>query len=278
MLVSVIIPTYNRALTLRQALLSVVRQTFHDREIIIIDDGSTDDSYSQVSDIVRKYNFIHYERTENNLGVSSARNRGVLLSKGKYTAFLDSDDIWRKKKLEIQMNHILGSPYKICYTNERWIRNGLFVNQNKSHRKYTGDIFPSALKICMVSPSSVLFERSVFDRIGLFDEELPVAEDYDLFIRASIFYRFLFINNPLVIKYGGHSDQLSRSEKIMDAWRIKALENIYITHCHDLSYERKLLMRSEIMKKSLIISKGALKRMNRNAGLGYLIKAVKYGL
>lgn len=277
MMISIIIPVYNRPLMLREALKSVLKQTYQNREIIVVDDGSTDDTYIYNQDIINKYRFIRYYRHNRNEGVSKARNTGISLSKGEYIAFLDSDDKWRKRKLEIQYMHHLNSPYSISYTNERWIKDNTFKNQSKAHRKFSGNIFSNALKLCMVSPSSIMCRRAVFHRIGLFDESLPVAEDYDLFIRASIYYDFLFIDNPLVIKYGGHKGQLSRSRKILDIYRIRSLEKIYHSYYSDLSDERKSLLKNEIIYKSNIISNGAFKRSNYALGLYYFLKAIKYG-
>ncbi len=278
MKISVIIPTYNRAVLLREAVLSVIRQTLQDREIIIVDDGSTDNTCDHIRDLIDRYRFIRYISLPVNKGVSHARNTGISNSCGEYLAFLDSDDSWRKRKLEIQLKEMVSSRFKISYTNERWIMNGSFKNQGRRHKKFTGDIFSHAIRLCMVSPSSVMFERSVFEKAGCFNEDLPVAEDYEMFIRASIFYEFLYVDNPLVIKYGGHDDQLSRSKSMMDTYRIKALENIFRQYKKDLSQDRELLLLQEIIRKSNIVSNGAYKRRNNALGLMYLLKSLKYQL
>lgn len=278
MLVSVIIPTYNRAEFLRKALLSVIKQTLHDREIIIVDDGSTDNTRDNIGDLLDRYPFITYIFSSANMGVSWARNKGMESASGRYIAFLDSDDSWRKRKLEIQISRMQESRYKISYTNERWIMSGDFKNQGKLHRKFTGDIFPHAIKLCMVSPSSVVFEKGVFEKTGGFDLSLPVAEDYDMFIRASIYYDFLYVDNPLVIKNGGHGDQLSRSRGLMDVYRIISLENICRTLSKDLSVRRMAMLKQEIAKKAAIVSNGAYKRGRNNLGLLYLLKSVKYSI
>lgn len=264
---------------LRNAVLSVVRQTFHDRRIIIVDDGSTDDTNANIKDLLEKYRFIKYYQNQCNEGVSKARNTGILFSReSKYIAFLDSDDIWKKRKLEIQIGQMVQKGHLISYTNEDWIKDGKYKNQSKAHHKFTGDIFANSLKLCMVSPSSVVFERKVFDKIGYFDENLKVAEDYDLFIRASIYYDFLFIDKNLVIKHGGHSDQLSVSRQVLDSFRVRSLEKVYNNYFDDLSRDRISLLKKEILIKSEIISKGAFKRMRNKFGMYYLIKAMKYGL
>ncbi|MBU0650624.1 glycosyltransferase, partial [bacterium] len=126
----------------------------------------------------------HYQK---NSGVSSARNKGILLSKGKYLAFLDSDDEWKKNKLKKQIEFFKENPaLKICQTDEEWIRNGKWINQKKIHQKKSGWIFEPSLELCLISPSSVIIHKDIFDHIGLFDETLMACEDYDLWLRITL--------------------------------------------------------------------------------------------
>ena len=224
MKISVIIPTFNRKYVLHRAIESVANQTRPPIEIIVVDDGSTDGTEDWLANSFPSVKYIY----QDNKGVSSARNIGIEVSKGSWVSFLDSDDEWMPTKLEEQESYILENPeIKFCHTNEIWIRNGVRVNQMKKHQKYGGDIFEKCLDICRISPSSVLIKKDVFDEIGLFDESLRVCEDYDMWLRYTSRFPVLFLDRQLIIKYGGHSDQLSRVNSGIERYRIRSLEHLY---------------------------------------------------
>ncbi len=252
--VSVIIPTYNRLDSLQKTVDSVLSQTFSDFELIIIDDGSTDDTFSRFNNAklpVRYYYQPH-------LGVSAARNRGIRLSKGNYIAFLDSDDLWMQEKLKLQYEFMLkSSDIYICQTNEIWIRNGVRINPRQRHIKPSGNIFYKCLELCIISPSAVMMKREFFDIVGLFDETLPVCEDYDLWLRSSYRFEVPLIKENLTVKHGGHSDQLSGSYAGMDRFRIFALQKLLK---HPISFEQRKNVLREIKKKSSVLLAGAIKR------------------
>ncbi|MCI0493416.1 glycosyltransferase, partial [candidate division KSB1 bacterium] len=221
--ISVIIPTYNRATVLEHAIESVLRQTYQNIELLIVDDGSTD----HTRQVVEKYQSHVTYLSQLNKGPAAARNFGIQNSQGDLICFLDSDDRWVENKLKVQVDLILSDPdIKICYTDEIWMRHGVRVNQKHVHRKYSGWIYQKCLPLCIISPSSVMIHREVFGRVGLFDESMTVCEDYDLWLRISRFYPVTFIPKPLIIKYGGHRDQLSQQFLGMDVFRIRALEKI----------------------------------------------------
>lgn len=223
MSISVIIPTFNRASLLPRALHSVLNQTRSPDEIIVVDDGSTDNTRDQIAD---QFPQIHYVYQKNQ-GVSAARNRGIQAAAHQWIAFLDSDDEWCPEKLERQWEALRkSSDYLICHTNEIWIRKGRRVNQMKKHAKHGGYIFKTCLPLCVISPSSVLIHRHIFDDIGGFDPTLPVCEDYDLWLRICARKPVLYLDEPLLIKHGGHADQLSHAYWGMDRFRIQALSHI----------------------------------------------------
>ena len=221
-LVSVIIPTFNRRWILKEAIDSVLAQDFTDFELIVVDDGSTDDtgqlldSYGQDLTVLR----------QPNRGVSAARNLGIGAAAGQLIAFLDSDDLWLPRKLSVQVDFFNTNPgVVINQTEEIWIRNGVRVNPKTRHQKISGLIFEQSLELCLVSPSAVMMRRSLFDQVGLFDEDLPACEDYDLWLRISWRFPVHLIEAPLIIKRGGHADQLSKAPGL-DKFRIQSLQKI----------------------------------------------------
>jgi glycosyltransferase involved in cell wall biosynthesis len=221
--ISVIIPTFNRAWCLEETLLSVLDQTFKNFEVIVVDDGSTDGTLA----LLRKYPQVRVHRWEITQGVSAARNRGIEMAGGECICFLDSDDRWIKDKLQVQADWMLSHPESpACYTDEVWIRNGVRVNPKNKHRKYSGDIFRHCLPLCIISPSSIMLRASVLETIGGFDTDLAACEDYDLWLRLASRYPVDFIPEKLIIKTGGHADQLSQKFRGMDRFRVYALEKI----------------------------------------------------
>ena len=259
---SVVVPTFNRAGTINRAINSVLSQTFKADEIIIVDDGSTD---STREIIMQNYPMVKYF-WQKNMGVSSARNFGIKIAKGDWIAFLDSDDEWAPQKLMNQMKALSENPVlKICYTNETWIRNGVQVNQKKKHAKHGGYIFRFCLPLCLISPSSVIIHRSIFEEVGLFDETLHVCEDYDLWLRICSRWPVLYLGEPLIVKYGGHDDQLSRQYWGMDRFRIYSLEKIIGSKCLDMA--NRIAAINMLLKKLAIIIKGKRKR-NKTDELG----------
>jgi glycosyltransferase involved in cell wall biosynthesis len=256
-LVSVIIPTFNRADVIERAVGSVLSQTFRDFELIVVDDGSTDQTDSILCRHIPHITTIH----QTNKGVAAARNAGILHASGELLAFLDSDDAWLPVKLERQVERYgLGPGEFICHTDELWIRDGQPLNQKAIHRKQGGWFFERALERCLISPSTVLLARELFDRVGWFDESLPAAEDYDLWLRITAFYAVEFVAEPLVVKYGGAADQLSRSVPVIDRFRIKAILKI-LDH-PDLRPEYRHAAIRELRRKCAIVASGYKKRGN----------------
>lgn len=259
MTISVIIPSYNRAATICRALDSVLAQSYLPEEIIVVDDGSTDDT---VALLESKYPSITLMQ-QNNYGVSHARNRAIEIAKGDWIALLDSDDAWQPDKLKQQMAAIAKDPsYRLCHTNEIWIRNGKRVNPMKKHAKKGGWIFQDCLPLCCISPSSVMIARSVFSEFGLFDESLPACEDYDLWLRLCANMPVLYVESPLTIKHGGHDDQLSTAYWGMDRFRIQALTNLLDKA--KLNVSDAQAARSMLSKKIDVFLKGAIKRQKHD--------------
>ncbi|MDE0731464.1 MAG: glycosyltransferase [Gammaproteobacteria bacterium] len=255
--IAVIIPTYNRCNLIGRAVESVLRQSFPAEEICVVDDGSCDGTQDFIRSTFPEVKYVYQE----NAGVSSARNRGLVETSAEWVAFLDSDDVWLDKKLEVQRAAFEAAPnFRLIHSDEIWIRNGQRVNPMKKHRKFGGKIFERCLPLCLISPSAVIIERTLFDEVGVFDESLPACEDYDLWLRICCHYPVLYVDRPLLEKHGGHDDQLSKEHWGMDRFRVVALENLLNSSV--LNEQQRTLAISAIKEKCLILISGALKRNN----------------
>lgn len=225
--VSVVIPVYDRADMLAAASESVLAQTYSDWELIIVDDCS-DDGTRETADRLAAWDsrisVLHLDAHSGMVGL--VRNRGVERSSGRYIAFLDSDDLWKPEKLELQMKMFRESDYRIIHTGEIWLRNGKIVSQAFRHHRREGNVFADALQKCMMGPSTVIMERSLFLETGGFDETLEVAEDYELWLRITASEPVGYLNRELTIKKAGDWDQLSRKYGQIEIFHIRALEKL----------------------------------------------------
>ena len=265
--VSVVIPTHDRWRMLRRALLSVRRQSRRAAEVIVVDDGSTDETCCGIE---REFPEVSLLRQENR-GVSAARNRGVAAATGDWIAFLDSDDEWLPVKLERQLAALEESPgYRLCHTGEIWIRNGRRVNPRRRYAKRGGWIFEACLPLCAIAPSSVLIGRDLLEEIGGFDESLPAGEDYDLWLRICCRWPVVLVDEPLVVRYAGHGDQLSSLVPALDRYRIRALEKILLAG--DLAPGDRSAALATLLQKMDIYLEGA-RRRGRAAEVAELLRA-----
>jgi glycosyltransferase involved in cell wall biosynthesis len=265
-MVSVIIPAFDRPRRLVRAIRSILSQTFKDYEIIVVDDGSSEDTEEALDPYMP---LIHYIRHHENRGVSAARNTGIRCSTAPWIALLDSDDYWLEDKLCVQMEYLDQNPGAFaCQTEEIWIRNGRRVNPKRKHKKPSGDIFARSLALCLVSPSSVILKRSLLEEVGLFDETLPAAEDYDLWLRISCRYPVYLIERKLVVKEGGHDDQLSQRFIGIDRFRIRAIVNLIQSGI--LTQDQRGGALEELSIKCRIYGEGCIKRGRIEEGWSYL--------
>jgi glycosyltransferase involved in cell wall biosynthesis len=255
-LVSIVLPTFNRRPFLGQAVESVVNQTFKEWELLVVDDGSDDDSWKTIQKFNDPRIYYLYQR---NQGVSCARNTGIQFSHFPWICFLDSDDQWETNKLQRQLEVLERHPkYQVVYTDETWIRKGRRVNPRKIHRKYQGWIYHRCLPLCIISPSSILLHRSILQQVGLFDVSFPVCEDYEMWLRISSRHPILFLEEPLIIKVGGHADQLSQSLWGLDRYRVQAMIKSYSSG--DLTPQLATWTARQIAEKARILASGFTNR------------------
>jgi glycosyltransferase involved in cell wall biosynthesis len=253
-LVSIIIPTFNRAWSIKRAVDSVLAQNYTNIELIVVDDGSSD----ATPDILSSYGHAIRIISQTNSGVSAARNRGIAEASGNLIAFLDSDDFWLPKKLSAQVDFFLShTEALICQTEELWIKNGRRMNPKKRHQKPSGMMFSESLHLCLISPSAVMVRKKLIDDVGMFDETLPACEDYDLWLRVTCRYPVYLIDTPLIVKTGGHPDQLSASPSL-DKYRIAAILKI-LKSDHLTQYQYKEAV-TVLKQKCKIYLNGCKKR------------------
>jgi len=266
--VSVIIPTYNRAHLIGRAIQSVLNQTYQDFEIIIVDDGSTDNTEEVIKEYQEQDKRIRYIRHEKNKGGSAARNTGIKLTRGEYIAFQDSDDEWLPEKLEKQMKVFENPPPKVgvVYTGFWRIENNKKIYIPFSWVKQKeGNIHKELLKGNFVTTQSIVARKECFKKAGMFDEKLPRFQDWELVIRLSKYYDFKCIDEPLLISYYTLDSISANNEGY-----IKALKLILSKHFNDFAEDRKLLS-----KHYFSIGVNLCLNNNFKEGRNYLIKAMK---
>ncbi len=255
--VSVIVPVFNRSQPLERAVDSVLSQEGVSFELIVVDDASTEPATSVFQKVETAGQRVL--RLPRNLGPGGARNRGVAESRGEWLAFLDSDDHWLPGKLARHLEHLRSADLSIGQSEEIWFRSGCRVNPPKPHRISGGDLFRRSLRAVCVSSSTVMLRRSLFEWSGGFDERMFVCEDYDLWLRISARETFEFFPEPLVVKYGGDPDQLSRALPAMDRYRIFSVLKGLTRGCFVAPGQAEAAT-VELSRKLRILSKGSAKR------------------
>ena len=258
MRISVVIPSHNRRHTLERCLSSVLAQTSPVDEIILVDDGSTDGSADYVACHFSQVRVIR----QSNLGVSSARNRGIDAAESEWIALLDSDDSWLPHKIEaIREAHRREPGFELYHSDEIWIRRGTRVNPGHKHRKSGGWIFERCLPLCVISPSAAVLRKATVLSLGSFDPGLPACEDYDLWLRLCARFPVYYIAQPLITKFGGHDDQLSRRYPAMDQFRIRSLRRLLAQECLEPAQRRAA--QATLREKLEILLAGARKHGNQ---------------
>ena len=256
--ITAILPTWNRAEWLEKSIQSVLDQTFGDFELVVVDDASTDSTAEIIERYSGKIRTIVFSE---NRGVSAARNAAIKNSDSEWIAFLDSDDFWHPDKLQKQIAQTKMRPAcPLHFTDEIWIRNGVRVNPKKKHQKKEGWIFQPSLALCLMAPSTVILRRELFEVHGLFDENLPVCEDYDLWLRLTAQHPVALLDEKLMTRHGGHVDQLSRSDWGIDRYRVQSIQKILKTE--SLRPEDRTAAIRMLIEKCGILAKGFRKRGN----------------
>ena len=267
--VSVILPTYNRCASCIEAVDSIVAQTWRHFELIIVDDGSTDDTRARLDDRCAAIRDIPIRIIAlDHAGMPGrTRNRGVAAAHGELIAFLDDDDLWLPKKLEQQLElHRGPNAAALSHTREIWRRGLRTISQRRQHHRRAGDIFADALRRCIIGPSTVMLNRGLFLQQGGFREDLPIAEDYELWLRITAHHQVAYLDQALTIKRGGRPDQLStiapQSSKTIEYWRMQALKPL-VDAADFASADQLAAASAELTRKRHIYAAGRRKRCHQ---------------
>lgn len=259
--ITAIIPTYKRPQQSLRALESVLCQTYPCKEVLFIDDASGDETVSTLTHYINKNNLDHVKIIEHsaNSGVSAARNTGIRNANCNWLAFLDSDDEWLPEKLNMQKKSLEQSGLLFSHTDEFWKRNNKEVKKKSKHKKHGGFVFADCIKMCFIGPSTSLMHKILFNKIGLFDENMRLCEDYDLWLRLSSQFEIGYVDQKLIIKHGGHADQLSLS-KSLDFYRLYALSKHFKSSI--LTKGQQDLVNKAFFDKAKIFKAGCIKHNN----------------
>lgn len=269
-LVSVVIPTYNRSKQVIVAIESVLAQLYSNIEIIVVDDGSTDNTAHSLKQFSEE---ISYHFTKNS-GVSSARNLGIRVAKGKYIAFLDSDDLWSETKVKRQVEFFRLNPdFGLVLTDCLFFDNSGNTTEQTNRRFFLpldGYNFENVLLKPSFIPSTAMVKAEVLDDIGLFDNSLKTAEDLDLHLRIAAKYKIGLIDEPLTQCSRGELG-LSQGDQTYDDY-IFVVERFIQHNPKIISRE---IQRNARYNMYLAASNGKYWRGECQTGLRYALSALK---
>lgn len=213
-LISVIIPTYNRSKYLNRSISSVINQTYKNFEIIIVDDGSTDNTQELITKIMNENQRfkIKYKKLIKNEGSQKARNEGIKISEGEWIAFLDSDDEWLSEKIEKQIKFAIEKKFKVIYSD------GLIIRNDKSKvrmniQNVQGDSFGLLLKKAGPLFPTLFVHNECLQKIGFLDESIRSHQEWDFSIQLAKYYNFGFIDEPLFVWYYDGHESISQNKK-----------------------------------------------------------------
>jgi glycosyltransferase involved in cell wall biosynthesis len=256
--VGVVVPVRDRAAMVLEAIASVLAQTHRDFALVVVDDGSHDGSAAAAEEALVDAPAASRVIRQAPRGVAAARNAGVAALDCRWVAFLDSDDLWLPRKLAAQLDWVAAHPaHRIVQTGERWLDRGRHRNPRAWHRKEER-LFPRCLERCLVSPSAVMIRRDRYAELGGFDPSFPVCEDYELWLRIALSEPVGLVPEILVVKRGGHPDQLSRSTWGLDRWRVAALGKLLATTA--LTADQRASVVTMLRAKCDVLANGAARR------------------
>jgi glycosyltransferase involved in cell wall biosynthesis len=268
--ISVIIHTYNNEKFIRETIESVLLQSYKDYEIIVVDDGSTDNTRSALIPYMDK---IRYHYKENG-GIASAKNAGVSLSKAEFIAFLDHDDLWVPDKLKIQMEYFNKNPQvRLVYSKYTSFRDGKEL-RTKPEKGYSGWIFKELLSKSFIQTSTVVVKRECLNAVGSYDESFTLGDEYDMFLRISKRFQCGFVDKGLT-RYRVHETNASKNDFLFDKENLGVFKKIY-NNITDLDGKEKKILRKRIARYSMKVAEGLYRQGQREESKKYQKEALEY--
>ena len=269
---SVVIPAYNCAAFLPETLESVFAQTYRDLEIILVDDGSTDNTPAVVAPYLNRINYIR----QKNGGLPAARNTGIRAAKGEFIALLDADDSWMADKLERQLPRfsdaeigIVYSDFSVRYADGRF-QPSYLVNRPLASE---GHVLENYIRSRFLFPSTMVIRQSCLEEFGVFDEEMLACEDVELFARICSRWKVARVDEPLVIRYEGAHNITSNSTKI-NHYTILALQKV-LSRQPDLPKSTREVIDKELGQQHWWYGYAAFKDKNMPQARQHLIAAIR---
>lgn len=267
-LVSVVITAYNYAAYLPKAIDSVLGQTYRNIEVIIVNDGSTDNTEDAVAPYLNDGRVTYI--TQKNSGQASSKNRGIRASRGGFVAFLDADDFWRSDKLERQMPLFSKDPQTgVVYSDLNFIGPGGEPLDIERPQRFRGDILQELFLDNFIGFSTTVVRKECFERAGVFDEGLSMAIDWHLWLRVACHYRFDYVDEPLLYYRWGHANMSKNIEK-----RFKCSDDVmeWFLKTHGDRLRKKTVRRAF----ALTYNRRGRYYLRRDikTGLGYLFKSI----
>ncbi len=272
-IVSVVIPTYNLATHVKDAIESVLRQTYRDFELIVVDDGSTDNTEFVVTSYGDKVIYVK----QSNRGVSAARNRGIKISRSKYVAFLDADDLWAPEKLEEQVPFLEQDPdVGLVYSDASVVHEGrnIAASYLESRPAGSGYVFDQIIQSFIILPSSAIVRRSCFDEVGLFDETLVVVQDLDLWLAICYRWKVALVPKPLVVKRD-RPGSLSSDPLLVAAENVRVYEKA-LRILPNMPKPRRRLVQRELARSYWSLGYECFSRMQLKQARKSLASSLRY--
>ena len=240
--ISVVIPVYNGEKTIEESIASVLAQTFTDFELIIINDGSQDNTPKIVQQIIQETADLRIKLySYTNGGLATSRNRGIAKAQGEYISFLDADDLWTKEKLASQYHALQTHPQAVvAYSGTNWIDEFGNVIKHASPPSFSGNIYNVLLLFNLVgSGSNIITKREALLKVGNFDESLKASEDWDLLIRLSAKYEFIGVDSPQIL-YRQSPSSMSSRLNYQEQETIKVIRKAFRQAPPQLQYLKKI--------------------------------------
>jgi len=250
-LVSVIVPVYNREDLVAGTVDSILAQTYDALEIILVNDGSSDNSLSVIKEYEAKHPSKIVVIDQVNQGQVASRNNAIRAATGKYIAFLDSDDLWLPEKLALQIPLFKNGVGLVYSAIDNIDENGKKLNTMLCDETVSGNILPQLLVRNRMTGGTVVVLREALDKVGLFDEKFSAAENWDLWIRICRCYDADLVNLPLV-QYRVHPGNMSKDRMLM----LSAKEDIVKKHCSGTAETQELEGHYNLAKADLAYWKG----------------------